>query len=916
MNFSKKILSCLLAMSMALPVAAFSDVDNNNYVDTLAEKGIIKGYNEGTFGGDDICTRGQFLTFLWRASGEPEAKKFEQIKDITGEEYYANAVWWAFEKGITKIYSDDCFNAQLPVDREHAAYYLYNWSKLYGKSDVTKTMYMDKYTEDGVNISPDSRIPFSWAMANGILEECENSLVKPQNPVNRLWTAIAIGRLLENHVCQWTDWADNADGTHSRVCTLDAAHKETEEHSWNDGELTTPPTQTEKGLVTYTCTGCKISKTEEAPAGTKFTTRADAEEAIVNTAFAYYVKGPKVQYDSTHLTDISAYFGNIVRLTAQTPPEASTKDKTFYTVCSDFTHQTFYEAFGKMDMGKSTIPFGLDTGALFRHADNQANQPLASNKIIDPQDEEDVDACIFRWVHFDEYLPYKKASFVTNNLVSSGVFESSSFTDFTTGLTFKDDGYEGEVHYSYYDQDGNKLDYREAREKYLDPFSTDFEKNFRPGDLIVNHSHAMLYVGNNRIIDATTRGGGKIDTATGIDKIEPAGSVIADRLFTDTVTKETTKSLVAIRPLEFYVKEGYDGNPGNDIIKDFEIPEKTLSRIKYPAMDIDRTVDITGYGTAVNGGNLTYTVEIFNKTNDENYKAWLGENALKTYENLAVTEKIPENCELVEESITNGGKYENGVISWNIAKIAPGESAVLSYTVKVKGETGSAVVSGGGMVDNIPSNTIKNTIGGEKLSETEKTALSNISLQGVDGLKALGDDTAFANAIYKAMGKELNLPTTGDIVKELFPVSPVFLEHGLSIFGPGPFDGFAYTNSGTETELKKMIVNTFWGGWKFYVGDDLRYDYAGNAIKETKKDYLEAGDIIIYAASNDKENLSYNFDLACVMVYDGKNLLSSRKTVEGTTYEIFDEETVEAELTKLFQKEKDLFFALRPSQSK
>ena len=117
----------------------------------------------------------------------------------------------------------------------------------------------------------------------------------------------------------------------------------------------------------------------------------------------------------------------------------------------------------------------------------------------------------------------------------------------------------------------------------------------------------------------------------------------------------------------------------------------------------------------------------------------------------------------------------------------------------------------------------------------------------------------------------------------------------------------------SNNPLKKMIINTFWGGRKFYVGDELKWDFADNCIKEFKKEYLEAGDIIVYAATEDKTNLSYDFDTVCVMVYDGKNLLSSLKTKEGTTYEIVDENALVPHLTKLFQNDKDLFFALRPS---
>ncbi|MBR2896836.1 MAG: S-layer homology domain-containing protein, partial [Oscillospiraceae bacterium] len=183
MCFLKKCTAAVLALCLTASFAAvtagaaFSDIGaetpNTEYVAILTKKGIVKGFDDGNFRPAEVCTRGQFLTFLWRASDAPAAKKYAEIKDIGGGEYYASAVYWAYENGLTKIYSDGTFKADAPVDREHAAYYLYKWAKLYGKSDVTKTMLMNQYTKDGTKISADSRAAFSWAMANGLLKAFE-----------------------------------------------------------------------------------------------------------------------------------------------------------------------------------------------------------------------------------------------------------------------------------------------------------------------------------------------------------------------------------------------------------------------------------------------------------------------------------------------------------------------------------------------------------------------------------------------------------------------------------------------------------------------------------------------------------------------------------------------------------------------
>ena len=520
-------------------------------------------------------------------------------------------------------------------------------------------------------------------------------------------------------------------------------------------------------------------------------------------------------------------------------------------------------------------------------------------------------------MHFDEYKEYKGVSVIDKHM-GAGVFDSSSFTDYTSGLIFKEDGYEGETHYSYYDEEGNLLEPRAVREKYLDPLTTQPDKYFRPGDILVDHSHTLVYVGNDRLLDC---GGSKINIKTGEDKIETTGAIRGYKKFSEISVGEARKSLILIRPLEFLVKMGYDEDPGNDIIKNLVIPEKTISREKYPMMDIDRTVDITEYGTVVTGENLTYNIEIFNKTNDENYGTFKGENAAADYSNLVVTETIPEGTELIPETIVGGGKYENGIITWNIEKIASGESAKLGYSVKVTAPIGSVIVNGGGMVDNIPSNTLKNTVGGAKLGEEQKTALSAISTSGTDALSPYGDDTAFANAIYNKIGEELKLPVANELVEGLFEVTayiagyapnssyvPLFSHKNLFIYRDDVNEEFK--------GIKSMVVDPFWGGRRFFGGESRRWDYANNSIKEFRKEYLEAGDIIVFVGMRDTQTCEYNFTTVGVMVYDGTNILASVKTPEGTAYEIVNEENITPYLTKLFMTDKHVFFNLRPSQAK
>ena len=107
--------ACLLLGIAAVPASAvggFKDVPEDSYyaaaVDWAVKCGVTKGISEDEFGADVICTRGQIVTFLWRAQGCPEPKSYENpFEDVPEGSYYEQAVLWAVEKGITNGTSEE-----------------------------------------------------------------------------------------------------------------------------------------------------------------------------------------------------------------------------------------------------------------------------------------------------------------------------------------------------------------------------------------------------------------------------------------------------------------------------------------------------------------------------------------------------------------------------------------------------------------------------------------------------------------------------------------------------------------------------------------------------------------------------------------------------------------------------------------
>lgn len=85
--------------------ASFRDVPVDAYyydaVKWAAEKGITTGQADGLFGSDRSCTRAQIITFLWRAAGSPVVNYAMEMGDVSADAYYAEAVRWALSRDIT-----------------------------------------------------------------------------------------------------------------------------------------------------------------------------------------------------------------------------------------------------------------------------------------------------------------------------------------------------------------------------------------------------------------------------------------------------------------------------------------------------------------------------------------------------------------------------------------------------------------------------------------------------------------------------------------------------------------------------------------------------------------------------------------------------------------------------------------------
>ena len=142
----------------------FTDIPAGSYYEDAViwavDKGITTGTGNGRFSPDAPCTRAQIVTFLWRAAGSPAPKSMSSFSDVPAEAFYAKAVAWAVEKGITSGTGDGKFSPDATCTRAQAVTFLYraNGSPAVSGNSAFTDVAADAYYAAAVK----------WAEKNGI----------------------------------------------------------------------------------------------------------------------------------------------------------------------------------------------------------------------------------------------------------------------------------------------------------------------------------------------------------------------------------------------------------------------------------------------------------------------------------------------------------------------------------------------------------------------------------------------------------------------------------------------------------------------------------------------------------------------------------------------------------------------------
>ena len=158
----------------------FYDVPNGAYfyeaVKWAVKNGITTGVGNDLFAPEQPCTRAQIVTFLWRAAGSPEPKTASSFTDVSASAYYAKAVAWAVENGITNGMTETTFAPDATCTRGQSVTFLYRALKgtASGSANFTDVK-SDAFYADAI----------SWAVANNVTNGTSNTTFSPNADCTR-----------------------------------------------------------------------------------------------------------------------------------------------------------------------------------------------------------------------------------------------------------------------------------------------------------------------------------------------------------------------------------------------------------------------------------------------------------------------------------------------------------------------------------------------------------------------------------------------------------------------------------------------------------------------------------------------------------------------------------------------------------
>ncbi len=180
------------------PIAKFSDSDPKAWyhdgVHYCLDQDLMKGISTTEFAPNANMTRAQLVTILWRMDGEKNADYILTFDDVTSDSWYNDAVCWAASNGVVNGYSDEKFGPDDVVTREQLATILWRYAQ-YKSIDVSVGEDTNIMDYDDLNqVSSYAISAVQWALGDGIINGMGDGTLQPLGTATRAQTAAIFQR--------------------------------------------------------------------------------------------------------------------------------------------------------------------------------------------------------------------------------------------------------------------------------------------------------------------------------------------------------------------------------------------------------------------------------------------------------------------------------------------------------------------------------------------------------------------------------------------------------------------------------------------------------------------------------------------------------------------------------------------------
>ncbi len=168
------------------PETDFNDVTDKDWfskaVDYVYKNGLMNGTDGKTFSPEVKLSRGMVAQIVYNMEGKPEYKG-NSFTDTAKDCWYYDAVNWAAENGIVKGYSDEIFAGEELITREQLAAILYRYAG-YKQYDVTVSGDLKNFTDSG-KVSPWAEDALVWAVEKGVISGKGGGILDPGGKATR-----------------------------------------------------------------------------------------------------------------------------------------------------------------------------------------------------------------------------------------------------------------------------------------------------------------------------------------------------------------------------------------------------------------------------------------------------------------------------------------------------------------------------------------------------------------------------------------------------------------------------------------------------------------------------------------------------------------------------------------------------------